>query len=263
MDANPDRATRNARPVALVTGGAVRIGRAISLAFAAAGFDVAVHCRRSRDEAEALCQDIAALHPGTTARAVAADLAAPAGCDAAFDAALGHFGRVDVLVNNAAGFARGPLRDAAPEDFETLWRTDALAPALLAKRFARAFGERGKNGAPFFPPMDGHAAIVNLLDQRLARPRGGCIPYVMAKAALEAFTRAAAVELAPGITVNAVAPGAVLPPPPAAGVREPAGPSPLGLRPTPEAVAAAAVALATNPYVTGQVLYVDAGQHLL
>jgi NAD(P)-dependent dehydrogenase (short-subunit alcohol dehydrogenase family) len=258
------------RNIALVTGGAVRIGRAISLAFADAGFSVVVHCRNHRKEADALCREIARREPhaaNRTARtpprawAVEGDLSDPAACDAVFDAAWTAAGRIDALVNNAAIFARTPLADASAADFESQWRVNALAPDLLARRFAQALAAgTEKNGAPLFKR---HAAIVNLLDQRLARPSGGCIPYVMAKAALEAFTRAAAVELAPLATVNAVAPGPVLPPPPEHGAREPAGQTLLPTRPTPEAIARAVVTLATSPSITGQTLFVDSGQHLL
>jgi NAD(P)-dependent dehydrogenase (short-subunit alcohol dehydrogenase family) len=103
--------------------------------------------------------------------------------------------------------------------------------------------------------------VVNLLDQRIVAPAAGCLAYGVSKQALAAFTLGAALELAPALTVNAVAPGPVLPPP-AGAAREPAGEMPLRRRPTPEQVAAAVVFLLTQTAITGQILYVDGGQHL-
>lgn len=253
--------------VALVTGGAVRIGRAISLAFAEAGFSVVVHCNRSVAAARRLAREInssAQASPSSASSAPRAwalqcDLSDPTACDSLVGSALALAGRIDVLVNNAAVFARTPLADATADDFEAVWRVNALAPALLARAFARSrtTPESGKNGAPQIP-----RAIVNILDQRLARPMGGCAPYAMSKGALEAFTKAAAVELAPGVAVNAVAPGAVLAPTRSSGVHEPAGAALLASRPSPADVAAAVLWLATRKCVTGQTIFVDSGQHL-
>lgn len=248
------------RRTVLVTGGARRIGRAISLAFANAGYRVVIHCNRSVDDALALAREIDALRDedAPCAFVVNADLSDPAGCDAVIDRALDAAGRLDVLVNNAAIFTRTSLADSSPADFVSHFRLNALAPALLARRFLQRAGEAEDGGAPARTLR----AIVNVLDQRIVRPRPGCIPYEMSKIALEGFTRAAAVELAPFATVNAVAPGAVLAPGPDSTVHEPAGAAPLGRMPTPEAVAEAVVWLAANPFVTGQTLFVDSGQHL-
>jgi NAD(P)-dependent dehydrogenase (short-subunit alcohol dehydrogenase family) len=108
------------------------------------------------------------------------------------------------------------------------------------------------------------AGVVNLLDQRIAHPCTGCLPYLVSKQALAAFTTAAALELAPALTVNAVAPGAVLAPTATATTaREPAGATPLANHGTPAQIGAAVVFLLSNPSITGQILYVDGGQHLV
>lgn len=255
------------RHIVLVTGGAIRIGRAISLAFAKAGFGVVVHCNRSRAEAEMLRDEIA--RDGGVAWVVTGDLADSAACDSVVASAIASAGRLDVLVNNASIFARTPLPDATAADFEAQWRVNTLAPALLSRAFARAviadaehggaaIREARKNGAPFFQP-----SIVNLLDQRIANPRAGCIPYALSKSALAAFTEAAAIELAPRVAVNAVAPGAVASAAPHGGVHEKAGATLLESRPTPDDIAAAVVWLATARGVTGQTVFVDAGQRLI
>ncbi len=246
--------------VALVTGGARRLGRAISLAFANAGYGVAIHCNKSVAEAEALADEINRRHAATAPRAwvVRGDLAIPSECDAVIGRAIESVGRLDVLVNNAASFALVSLADSRPEDFESQYKLNALAPALLSRKFSEYVLSAANSES-----ARTHRAIVNIIDQRIAHPRANCIPYEMSKIALEGFTRAAAVELAPLITVNAVAPGAVLAPSAECGAHEPAGKALLGHHPTPGAIAEAVVWLAENPFVTGQTIFVDSGQHLL
>jgi len=233
----------------LITGAALRLGKAIAETLALAGWDVVVHAHRSGGQADALCARLRAL--GRQAWHVTADLLAPEGPDAAFDAALAAAGRVDALVNNAAAFARQPLASASAADFETLWRLNTLAPVRLTQRLAAHLAERRAKGC-----------AVNLLDQRIAHPNAGAIPYLLSKKALEAFTLSAALELAPDLRVNAVAPGAALLPDAPQG-KEPAGDFPLRLRPTPGQVADAVRFLLDADALTGQILYVDGGQHLL
>jgi NAD(P)-dependent dehydrogenase (short-subunit alcohol dehydrogenase family) len=238
----------------LVTGGAVRLGRAVVEALAAAGAGVVVHARRSQAEAAALVAQIRGR--GGQAWCVTGGLETPEGVAGVFREALAAAGHLDGIVNNAAVFARQPLAAADADAFDLPWRVNALAPMLLTRLLAAHVASRpaATGGAPT-------AGVVNLLDQRLARPCAGCLPYLVSKQALAAFTASAALELAPALTVNAVAPGAVLPPVhPAA--REPAGPAPLGRHGSPEEVARAVVYLLSSPSITGQILYVDGGQHL-
>ena len=235
---------------ALITGAALRLGKAIAHALASAGWNIAVHARRSTAQAEALCADLAASC-GVRAWPVTGDLGTADGPDAVFDAALSCAGQIDALVNNAAIFERQPLAAATAADFERHWRINTLAPILLTQRLARHVAERGT-----------HGAVVNLLDQRIARPAADATPYLLSKATLETFTRSAALGLAPAVRVNAVAPGAVLLPTNAA-ASEPAGAFPLAARPSPEAIADAVRYLLDAGAVTGQTLFVDSGQHLL
>ena len=232
----------------LVTGAAVRIGRALVEALAAQGWDTVVHYHRSRKEAETLCDAVRA--GGRHAWPVAADLSLPDGPDRLFDAAQVAAGPLDALVNNAADFARQPLACAAPADFDRFWRLNALAPIRLVQRLHAHLTARTARGC-----------AVNLLDQRIAGAAVGAVPYLLSKRALEAFTLAAARELAPVLRINAVAPGAVLCPADAA-AREPAGPFPTGTRPTPAQIAAAVCFLLDAAAITGQILFVDSGQHL-
>jgi len=234
----------------LITGAAVRIGHVIAEALAKGGWDVIVHANRSANQAGALCAHLRTL--GRQAWQATGDLLAPTGPDAVFDAALDAAGPIDALVNNASLFARQPLAEATPDDFERLWRVNTLAPIRLTQRFAAHLSARRTSGC-----------AVNLLDQRIAHTGcAGATPYLLSKKALEAFTLSAALEFAPALRVNAVAPGAVLAPA-NADAKEPAGLFPLRDRPTAAHVADAVAYLLDASAVTGQILYVDSGQHLL
>jgi NAD(P)-dependent dehydrogenase (short-subunit alcohol dehydrogenase family) len=237
------------RRTVLITGAAARIGSAIAETLARAGWDVVVHAHRSLTPADALCGRLHGL--GRQAWRVTGDLLAPGGPDSAFDAALAAAGALDALVNNASVFARQPLAEATPADFDRFWRLNALAPMRLTQRLAAHLSARGARGC-----------AVNLLDQRIAQASVGATPYAVSKQALAAFTLSAAREFAPALRVNAVAPGAILPPQ-AADAREPAGPFPLGTRPSALHVAEAVRYLLEAEAVTGQIIFTDGGQHLV
>ena len=228
----------------LVTGGARRIGAAICRALADGGWRVLIHANRSCGEARALAAELGGrvIAPFDFAEADSADRCFEAALDAAD-------GVLDALVNNAALFGRSPLLESGPEVFNRFWRVNTLAPITLTRRLAGHLRERGARGA-----------VVQLLDQRIARSGNGDIPYTLSKQALAAFTRTAAVELAPTLRVNGVAPGAVLSP---EGVHEAAGASPLGTRATAEQVASAVRFLLEASCVTGQILFADSGQHFV
>ena len=234
----------------LITGAAVRIGCAITEALSREGWAVIVHANRSTVQADALCTHIRAL--GGLAWRVAGDLLSPTGPDDVFNAALAAAGQVDALVNNASLFARQPLAAARPEDFERMWRINTLAPIRLTQLLASHLSTRDMTGC-----------AINLLDQRIAHAASpDTTPYFLSKKALESFTFSAALEFAPTLRVNAVAPGAILVPA-TSDAKEPAGLFPLRERPTVSHVADAVAYLLNAPAVTGQILYVDSGQHLL
>ncbi len=233
--------------VVLVTGGAVRIGREICLAFARTGAAVVVHYRRSAAAAEALLAELNQLGGGH--RLVAGDLVCAAVRERLIADLLASGCRPTCLVNNASTYRRRPLAKVDEaclrEDFEI----NFMVPFLLMRDFANHCGE---------------GCIVNLLDQRVAAVEPSAGAYGLAKKCLRDATEAAALEWAPRIRVNAVAPGLVLPPP---GV-SPAKMLPLLANvPMGEAspateVAAACVYLASTPSITGQTLFVDGGLHL-
>ena len=220
--------------VVLVTGGAVRIGAAVAEAMAGAGWGVVVHAHRSWAEAGDLCGRLRAWRVGgdLSLEGAAAAVFAEA-CDVAG-------GRLDAVVNNAAVF---PAHD-------DILRINTEAPIELTRCLWAHLRGRGARGG-----------VVQMLDQRIAQEAVAVTAYVRSKVALAAFVREAAVEMAPVLRVNAVAPGAVLLPA-SPDAREPAGMFPLGVRPTPAQVADAVRWLLEAEAVTGQTLFVDGGQHL-
>lgn len=220
---------------ALVTGGSRRLGAAICRELAARGAGVVVHYRHS--EAEAIAMNRALQHGVFSVRG---DLANPPEREWLFREAAEWMGRVDILVNNAARFARDGEIDPAE-----LRAVNVEAPLDLARRVAA---------------QAGGGCVIHLLDARIARPEAGPFrEYAATKRELAESVARLAREWAPHTRVNGVAPGPVLAP---EGAREAAGDLPLGRRPTPEDVARAVAFLAENESVTGQILFVDGGQHL-
>ena len=235
--------------VALVTGGARRVGRAIALALGRAGADVTVHFNRSAGEAEATADEIRAL--GARADTVQADLVDPAAIEAMFATVGDKFGRLDVLVNNAAVFERTPLESLTAEQWDSQMAVNARAPALC---IARAIGLMADGGS-----------IVNITDASASRPWGGFGAYCASKAALAALTKSAAKALAGrNVRVNAVAPGVVQWDDAATADQRRAvlDQVPLRRAGAAEDVAAAVVFLAASDYITGQVLRVDGGWNM-
>ena len=232
---------------ALVTGGAVRVGRAIALALAAAGCDVAIGYRSSGAEARATVGDLARL--GVRAVALRADLADPVAARGLVSRAAQRLGRLDLLVNSAALFVRTPFAATTPAQFDRLIAVNLRGAFFCAQAAARSMGRRG-------------GRIVNIADVGATRAWPAYIPYGISKAGILMLTRGLAVALAPRIQVNAVGPGVVLLPEgfAADAGRRLAARIPMGRHGRPEDVAAAVRFFATCPdYITGQILYVDGG----
>ncbi|HVL73902.1 MAG TPA: SDR family oxidoreductase [Beijerinckiaceae bacterium] len=237
-------------PVALVTGGARRIGRAIVERLAAEGYAVAIHCERSVKEAEALAGTIAAA--GGRAALVRGALEDVAAGSALVEAAESALGPVTLLVNNASEFVEDTVESLDEAIWDRQFAVNLRAPAFLVRDFARRL------------PPGAEGCVVNVLDQRVLRPTPRHFSYALTKAALWAATRTMAQALAPRIRVNAVGPGPTL----KSAVQDDAAFAevgrrlPLGRGPTPEEVAEAVAYLARARSVTGQMIAVDGGQHL-
>ena len=222
--------------VALVTGGARRIGAEICRELAARGACVAVHYLRSEAGAVEMNRTL-----GNGVFSVRGDLSTRQGCEWVFREAAEWAGRVDVLVNNAAAFGRDGDVDAA-----RMRAVNLEAPLALAEMVAR---------------QDGGGCVVQMLDCRIARgwDAGDFSAYAETKRALADSVARTAREWAPGTRVNGVAPGPALAP---EGVRDAAGALPLGKRPTALEIARAVAFFAECESATGQILFVDGGQHL-
>jgi pteridine reductase len=241
-----------ARKVALITGAARRIGAVIARRLHAAGFDVALHFRHSRHDADALVAELERARP-RSALALEADLGDVDALAPLVAETIDRFGALDALVNNASAFYPTPVADATPAQWDELFAANARAPFFLAQA-----------AAPHLAKRDG--AIVNLVDIYAEAPLADHAIYSMTKAALVAMTKALARDLAPHVRVNGVAPGAVLWPESGKSdadrdaliVR-----TPLRRVGSPDDVASAVAWLVAAPFVTGEIVRVDGGRHLV
>lgn len=237
---------------ALVTGGKARLGQAIVMALAEAGFDVAIHYRGDTEEAEKTQKAVQAL--GRKACLLKADLAREEYVSPMVEqASVALGGPLGVLVNNASTFERDEWHDTSRESWVGHMKPNLRAPFVLMQEFAKAL------------PKDNEGLILNMLDQRVWSLTPHFISYTVSKSALWTLTQTMALALAPhGIRVNAIGPGPAL-----ASVRQSdeqfakqCASVPLGHGTSPEEVARATLALLALPSVTGQMLALDGGQHL-
>jgi NAD(P)-dependent dehydrogenase (short-subunit alcohol dehydrogenase family) len=233
--------------LALVTGSAKRVGRGIVLALAAEGADVIVHYRSSRDAAERTAGE--ARQHGVQAVTMRADLADPVQIERLFGEIRSRFGRLDILINNAAVYDPTPIQTLTAEQWDRQMQTNVRGPALCTRHAAELMQGRG-------------GVIVNLTDIAATRPRGDWHAYCASKAALLALTKSTAKALAgEKIRVNCVSPGVAAWP-------EDMDPLlkqkilrqiPLGRPGTPEDIAQAVLFLVKHDYVTGEELRIDGG----
>jgi pteridine reductase len=232
---------------ALVTGAGVRLGRATALALADEGVSLIVHCNASRDEADRTAEEARAR--GVKVSVLEADLSDSGEAEVLFDRAVAEAGAIDFLVNNASIFPGGTLLEFTSDDLAANVGINAFAPLVLARNMAR----RGSGGA-----------VVNFLDTRITHYDRNHAAYHLSKRMLFSLTRMMAFEFAPGLRVNAVAPGLILPPPGAEEgyLEKLARRIPMGRPGSVGDVTGAVLYLLDAPYVTGQVLFVDGGQFL-
>ena len=234
---------------ALITGGGRRIGCAIALSLARAGYAVVLHAHRSRAEAERVAGEIVAA--GGRASVVLADLADHEAVRGLIPAAA-VFGPLTLLVNSAAEFEPDEIETLERAQFERTLAVNLAAPLFLTQAFAAQV------------PAGADASIVNIVDQRVLRPTPRFLSYTLSKSALHSATTTLAQALAPKLRVNAVAPGPTLPSPRQTDEQFAAQAVALPLRrgPTPDDIAAAVLYLAQAQSVTGVTIAVDGGQHL-
>lgn len=240
--------------VALVTGAAHRVGRAIALALAQQGAHVLVHYNRaSDDQLRETLHDIKSF--GVDAFTMQADLSQPAGCAALMAAVEENFGRLNILVNSASVFPGGPLLDVTLEDWDQTFAINLRAPFLLTQQAARLMRQNTPSGG----------VIINICDRGVDGPWPTRPHHGVSKAALWALTQVSAVSLAPDIRVNAIIPGPVM--------KTNDGMSdetwqqigqalPLQRTGSGEDVGRAVVYLAQEGFLTGALIHVNGGEHL-
>jgi NAD(P)-dependent dehydrogenase (short-subunit alcohol dehydrogenase family) len=235
---------------ALITGAAKRVGHAIAVELAHAGYDIAIHFRHSREDAGALAREISSL--GRRAALVQADLEDEHAVEAILPHAIEQLGPVNVLVNNASVFERDEVLDVTRAGWDRHVAVNLRAPFVLIQQFARLLPDG----------MDG--AVVNMLDQSVWNVTPHFVSYTVTKGALWTLTQSMALALAPRIRVNGIGPGPVLP-------NERQSPTqfkahwsslPLERQIYPEDVARTARFLIESPSLTGQMIAVDGGEHL-
>jgi len=236
---------------ALVTGGAKRLGRAMALALAEAGFDLAIHFATSAGEAEATAQQVRAR--GRRAVTLRADLMREDEVARLLPEAAAALGPLGVLVNNASTFGRDEWHDATRASWERHIEPNLRAPFVLAQAFAHAL------------PKAREGVVVNMLDQRVWSLTPHFVSYTVSKAGLWALTRSLALALAPRIRVNAIAPAVTLGwGPTSRGVFDRAHKlNALGRGVEVEHLVGALLYLLRTPTVTGQTLTLDSGQRFL
>jgi pteridine reductase len=237
----------------LITGAAHRIGRSLALDLAKDAEAVVIHYNKSKEDAEHLAEEISQM--GAKAFIIAADLSSPPEAESLMDRVWESACPVDVLINNASIFEAGKFKDVTVDDLQRNLMVNAFAPMLLSRAFAELNTNRK---SPFLP------VIVNMLDTRVSGYDHGHAAYDLAKKMLLSLTKIMALEFAPGIRVNGIAPGLILPP---AGkdmsyLEQLKSTNPLNDIGTLDQIAQTVRFLIENEYVTGQIIYADGGRHL-
>lgn len=233
------------RKVALVTGGARRIGARLARECAAMGYAVAIHYRGSEAEARALAAEL-----GPDADVFQAELT-DAGAPAALVAAVkARFGRLDLLVNNASTFSYDTLETATEASWRAAVDSNLTAPIFLIQAFAAD---------------DNTGLVVNLLDQKVHFPNPDYFSYTAGKVALAGLTQTLALALAPRVRIAGIAPGATLPSQelPAEELPRAGAATPMGVTSTPDDLARALRFIVETPSFAGQILTVDGAESLL
>jgi pteridine reductase len=242
-----DRSLQN--KTVLVTGGARRIGRIIALTAAELGARVIIHHAHSPHEAEAVKAEI--IHAGGEAEILTADFLHPEESVALVRQAF-NFGPLYAVVNNAAIFKSLRLENTSYADWQEHLGINLTVPFLMSQEYARLL------------PLSETGVIINLLDWRALRPSADHFPYTISKAGLAALTKSLAVALAPRIRVNGLALGAILPPANEQISRQIIEPVPMQRWAEPEEVVSIVKFLLTAPaYITGEIIHLDGGRHLV
>lgn len=232
---------------ALVTGGAQRIGRSIVLALSSMGYSIALHYNHSEKNAREIAGEVE--KQGNQCEIFSADLSQGNAGSLLVKAAFERFPGLSLLVNNASVFERSTLLKTTEDLFDRQMNLNFKAPLLLSRDFCRSCSD---------------GQIINILDTKVAHNQFQYFAYTLSKKALAEFTKMAALELAPHIRVNGIAPGPILPPKDEDEnyLQSLAKKIPLQRSGNPELITHSLRFLLENDYITGQIIYVDGGDHL-
>jgi len=239
---------RRSRPAALVTGGAIRLGRSIALALARAGFDIALHYNSSEAAARETAAEIESL--GVSCTMFKQNLAAVSDFSGFMAEVASAFPGLRLLVNSASGYTQATIAESDPAMFDQLFAVNLRAPYFLS----RAFAQRVTEGE-----------IINIIDNKIGFHQFKYAAYLLTKQGLAEFTRMAALEFAPHIRVNGVAPGVVAPMSSRSDdyLQWRVQGIPLQRKGEPDHITKAILHLVDNDFINGQVLVVDGGENIL
>jgi pteridine reductase len=236
-----------ARQAALVTGGAIRLGKALAFGLAAAGYDIALHYNRSAADADQTAAEIRAL--GVSCQTFGFNLQDVAAFPNWLSTVQQAFPNLAVLVNSASAYTQASIAQTSIEAFDAQFAINVRAPFFLLQAFAQQVG---------------HGDVINIIDNKIAFNQPQYAAYLLSKKTLAALTQLAALELAPAIRVNGIAPGVVM----AGETRSAAYMAwrlqgiPLQRAGSPNYIVQAMLSLLQNEFVTGQILLVDGGESL-
>ncbi len=234
----------------LITGAAVRLGKAIALATADAGANIILHYGNSVEEASKTLAEV--RDKGVNAEIIQADLSDNDAVSSLFERAQIFFGPIDALINNAAIFDSLSFSETNLENWQNHLQINLTAPFILSQSFSEQL------------PPDRTGRIINILDWRALRPSSDHFPYTISKGALATLTRSLAIALAPQISVNGIALGAILPPSDGGNSDEILKNIPMKRWAKIEEVGETILFLLEGPeYITGEIIHLDGGRHLI
>jgi len=236
------------RPAIIITGGAKRVGAAMALYFARGGYDIALHYNASEKDAKTVKAKVEKL--GAQCVLFPCDLSKTKTLPALMKKIRTTMPNCTALINNASIFERAPFMDTDEALFDRQFAVNFKAPFFLTQAFAKTFGK---------------GCVINLLDTDIVQTQGSHFAYLLSKKTLSEFTEMAARALGPAIRVNGICPGCVLPSDQneVAYEKKIKALLPLKKNPTVDALAEAALWLVSQPFITGQIIFVDGGQHVL
>jgi NAD(P)-dependent dehydrogenase (short-subunit alcohol dehydrogenase family) len=233
----------------LITGGARRIGRSLALALAREGANLIIHHSQSPEESNTLLEELKGI--GVQAQAYQSDFSSLSDLERFTDRVFSS-GEVNTVINNASIFSDLNWETTTVNDWEKHHRINLLAPFLISQAFAKSL------------PKDQKGRIVNLLDWRALRPGPDHLPYTISKAGLASLTKSLAISLAPEITVNGIALGAILPPSDGADPEDLVRSLPIPRWAELKEVEETLLFLLSGPdYITGEIIHLDGGRHLI